>query len=521
MVAFPPSPQRIQTLEALRAQIERLERGAARSSGAEGPVHPGNPAGSGDPRCETSGVEAPPGAPRGATAPATDVGLPPTDGVLPPTDVVPTGWPSVDAWLPGGVPRGLVTEWFGLPEEAGLPEEGPAAGGPRVPEPPTASSKAGSPMAERTKARASKTGGAPSDAWTPPLSLLVHLAHQVLSAPLAGAAGEGHGSGRTGPVLWIGRRVWPYGRALVRAGPKGARLLARSLFVAMPDDVAGPRGRRASEGVASEAVKSEMGARLWALDLALRCRAVAAVVADGRGFAMAASRRLQVAAEAGHAFVVLARPPDEFDVPSAAAVRFVVTRTAIDADARPGAPRSCAWSLTLRRAKGAAARTRASVVSPSATSPPSPSSPFPSLSSPSLSSPSLSSPSLSLRDSSLRTALGPEGPAVVLVWDAVHGVIEQGTVPAAAGGGERFHPGARDPAEEWGHAGEWGHAATDPGVVPAVVLDRPLAATTHASGSGDVLPDAGRPDAGRPEAGRPETGRPAEARRRRRTRARR
>lgn len=437
--------------------------------------------------------------------------LPPTDGVLPPTDVVPTGWPSVDAWLPGGVPRGLVIEWFGLPEEAGLPEElgvsvldpteeGPATAGPRVPEPPTARSKAGSSMAERTraertKARASKTAGAPSDAWTPPLSLLVHLAHQVLSAPLAGAAGEGHGSGRTGPVLWIGRRVWPYGRALVRAGPRGARLLARSLFVAMPDDVAGARGR-----VASEAVKSERGARLWALDLALRCRAVAAVVADGRGFTMAASRRLQVAAEAGHAFVVLARPPEEFDVPSAAAVRFVVTRTAIDADARPGAPRPCAWSIALRRAKGAAARTRASVVSPAATSTPSPSS----------SSPSLSSPSLSLRDSSLRTALGPEGPAVVLVWDAVHGVIERGTVPAAAGGGERFHPGERGSAEERSHA------ATDPGVVPAVVLDRPLAATTHARGSGDVLPDAGRPDAGLPDVGRP-----AEARRRRRTRARR
>lgn len=369
-------------------------------------------------------------------------------------------------------------------------EEGSEAGGPRVPEPPTARSKAGSPMAERTKARASKTAGAPSDAWTPPLSLLVHLAHQVLSAPLAGAAGEGHGSGRTGPVLWIGRRVWPYGRALVRAGPRGARLLARSLFVAMPDDVAGARGR-----VASEAVKSESGARLWALDLALRCRAVAAVMADGRGFTMAASRRLQVAAEAGHAFVVLARPSEEFDVPSAAAVRFVVTRTAIDADARPGAPRPCAWSIALRRAKGAAARTRASVVSPAATSPP--------------------SPSLSLRDSSLRTALGPEGPAVVLVWDAVHGVIERGTVPALAGGGERFHPGERGSAEERSHA------ATDPGVVPAVVLDRPLAATTHARGSGAARPEAGRPETGRPDAGLPDVGRPAEARRRRRTRARR
>lgn len=500
MVAFPPSPQRIQTLEALRAQIERLERGATRSSGSEGPVRPGNPAGWGDSRCVTSGVEALPGAPR-ATAP------PPTNGVLPATDIVPTGWPSVDAWLPGGVPRGLVTEWFGLPEASGVgapdpAEEGPAAAGPRVPEPPIANSKAGSSKTgiSRTgssKARESRATGSPPDAWTPPLSLLVHLAHQVLSVPPAGATGEDHGWGRTGPVLWIGRRVWPYGRALVRAGPKGARLLARSLFVAIPDDVAGSRGR----------VASEAGARLWALDLALRCRAVAAVVADGRGFAMAASRRLQVAAEAGHAFVVLARPPEEFDVPSAAAVRFVVTRTAIDADARPGAPRSCAWSLTLRRAKGAAARMRAAVVSPAVVSP--------AVVSPAALSPPSPSSSSSLRASSLRMAHGPEGPAVVLVWDAVHGVIEQGTVPAFAGGGARVHPGER------GHAEPHVNAATDPGVVPAVVLDRPLAAATHASGSGGVRSDTAHSDAGRSDASHSDIGRPAEARRRRRTRTRR
>lgn len=476
MVAFPPSPQRIQTLEALRAQIERLESGVG--------TPPRLAADGGGPARDASGA----GVPAGAVGRRDAAGR--RDATAK-RDVVPTGWPSVDAWLPGGLPRGVVTEWFGLPED-GLPEEGEgeaaegetaeggeaaAADGPRVP--------------PRTTAR-SKARGTPPSVWTPPLSVLVHLAHQVLRSPPAGASDASASTervrpdrmdaGRAGPVLWIGRRVWPYGRALVRAGPKGAQLLARSLFVATPDEAVGVRGRRARGGRTDPGSPDDAGARLWALDLALRCRAVAAVVADGRGFAMAASRRLQVAAEAGHAFVVLARPAEEFDVPSAAAVRFVVTRAAIDADARPGAPRSCAWSITLRRAKGAAARTRASVVSPAATSPPS----------------SSSSPSSSLRESSLRTAHGPEGPAVVLVWDAVHGVIERGTEPALADGGERSH------------------AATDPGVVPAVVLDRPLAATVHASGCGAARLGPNPPGAGRSDTNRPEAGR-----RRRRTRTRR
>lgn len=479
MVAFPPSPQRIRTLDALRAQIERLEAREARPRFVATALPPGPPArgeqergkqGGGEQDClgqdcleqdcleQGEGqVAGPPGAPGAGARP---------EGAR----VVSTGWPTVDGWLPGGVPRGLVTEWFGVAPEGPHANRAATAGGPRVPRPSSETPKAGRRPSLAT--------------WTPPLSLLVHLAHQV-----CGGARDVRGADDPGPVLWIGRRVWPYGRALVRAGPLGARLLARSLFVAMPDDVAPtrPSGTRTPEA----------GARLWALDLALRCRAVAAVVADGSGFAMAASRRLQVAAEAGHAFVLLARPAEEFDVPSAAAVRFVVTRTAIDADARPGAPRSCAWSLTLRRAKGAAARTRASVVSPAALS----------LAAPSLAALSSSS---SLRGSSVRMAHGPEGPAVVLVWDAVHGVIERGAAPGLADGGARLDTGER------GHAEPCVNAATDPGVVPTVVLDRPLATTTRTSGRGGIRADAAHSDAGRPEAGSP-----VEARRRRRTRARR
>ena len=58
---------------------------------------------------------------------------------------------------------------------------------------------------------------------------------------------------------------------------------------------------------------------LWAIDLA-RCTAVAAVVADGSR--LAATRRLQLAAESGSALVLCARPPEEIDHLSAATTRW-------------------------------------------------------------------------------------------------------------------------------------------------------------------------------------------------------
>ncbi len=167
-------------------------------------------------------------------------------------------------------------------------------------------------------------------AATPPLCVLAHLAWQALEE-------------RQGRVLWIGRRVWPYPRALVRdfgvrAGnqelelarlPRADRpddanlLLHRSLFVDAP--------RPAS--------------RLWAVDVALRCPAVTAVVADASGLDMAATRRLQLAAEAGRGFGLLARPPREERELSAAATRWRVKRAPAGA---AGNPR---WSLRLLRAK--------------------------------------------------------------------------------------------------------------------------------------------------------------------------
>ncbi|MEM8494419.1 MAG: hypothetical protein AAF663_03420 [Planctomycetota bacterium] len=110
---------------------------------------------------------------------------------------------------------------------------------------------------------------------------------------------------------------------LVRAGEDGRRLLERSVFLdPSPND------------------------RLWTLDLVLRCEGASAVVADGSGLDMNATRRLQLAAEAGRAWVGLARPSTELAIPSAAAFRWKV-RPDSAGDGTPH-PR---WAVTLRRCK--------------------------------------------------------------------------------------------------------------------------------------------------------------------------
>lgn len=153
----------------------------------------------------------------------------------------------------------------------------------------------------------------------PPRGVLTHLAWQAVSGRdrqrgRKGAAGEGW-------VVWIGRAVWPEGHGLVR-GEDGA-LLERSIFL----DAGGAEQR------------------LWAADLATRCAAVRAVVADASGFDMAATRRLQLAAKAGGALVLLARPAREMAELSAAATRWRV-EPALSSSSRPR------WAIHALRCKG-------------------------------------------------------------------------------------------------------------------------------------------------------------------------
>jgi hypothetical protein len=270
-----------------------------------------------------------------------------------------TGWAAIDAELgrrrsgqPGGLARGAIHEWLGCAGAARTVDR----------------------KAARTAARTADRGD-----WSPPLFLLTHLAWCAL---VEGAEAGGASGSAARLAVWVGRRVWPYPRALVRdfgvalATSKEARgeqrgsargeasgeesgdasgaaaaparawqlelvrlsfsqrpsdpqqLLARTLFV-------DPRGIRE---------------RLWAIDSALRSPAVGVVVADVSGFDMAASRRLQLAAGEGGGVGIFARPPREERELSAAATRWRVARSAPSRKrAGPG------WTLELLRCKGAGA----------------------------------------------------------------------------------------------------------------------------------------------------------------------
>ena len=151
----------------------------------------------------------------------------------------------------------------------------------------------------------------------PPICLFLHLAAAAATS-IAPAT----------TVLWIGRDLWPAPWVLEHLG-----LLRASLFVDPPD----------------------ASSRLWAIDLALRTgattgRGVAAVIADGSGFDMAATRRLQLSAQRhdGHAapLCLLARPLRDRKLLSAAASRWLVTP-------QPGASGSFRprWSIRALRMK--------------------------------------------------------------------------------------------------------------------------------------------------------------------------
>jgi protein ImuA len=119
-----------------------------------------------------------------------------------------------------------------------------------------------------------------------------------------------------GPAFWIGRRCWPHIAVLEES------LLRRCVFIDPPDDAS----------------------RLWAIDLVARFPG-AVVVADGSRLDMAASRRLQLACEAGESLVLCARPAAERALLSAASARWLV-RSAPSGDGSP------CWKVELLRFKG-------------------------------------------------------------------------------------------------------------------------------------------------------------------------
>lgn len=247
---------------------------------------------------------------------------------------VPTGWAGADEVLRGGLSPGALHEWFGVGAE-----------------------------------QQARHGGCP---WTPPLYLAIHLAWQAIEslAESRAAPGLSEPSGPSGPteigrVLWIGREIWPYPRALVRdfgvrvsesPGPVPSGEALHGAYLELvhwpgraPDGSPGsvPVGARflLEHSLLVDAAPAQR--RLWAVDAALRCPSVAVVVADGSGFDMAATRRLQLAAATGQGLGLLLRPPWEAKSLSAATTRWRVSRSApVDGAARPR------WWLELSRSKG-------------------------------------------------------------------------------------------------------------------------------------------------------------------------
>lgn len=150
--------------------------------------------------------------------------------------------------------------------------------------------------------------GGPAGGWLPPLMLFTSLARAALVLRSGGA------------VLWIGRLVRPSLAVLIA---RGDELLRRSMLVDA----------------------SDLEERVWAIDVAVRSQAVAAVIADGRGLDLARSRRLQLGAQSGGALVLLARPEGERCELSCAATRWAVRARRSEA----GAPQ---WEVECLRRKG-------------------------------------------------------------------------------------------------------------------------------------------------------------------------
>jgi protein ImuA len=137
-------------------------------------------------------------------------------------------------------------------------------------------------------------------------------------------------AGRRSTILWCAAGDGLYGPGLAAYGLDCRRLV----FV---------RGRRDAD-------------LLWAMEEALRSGAVGAVLGEIHDADLTASRRLQLAAEAGGAAALLLRPPEAKPGPSPA---FTAWRIASAPSAAPssghgvGAPR---WSVELTRCRGAVPR---------------------------------------------------------------------------------------------------------------------------------------------------------------------
>ncbi len=146
--------------------------------------------------------------------------------------------------------------------------------------------------------------------WFPPMAVLAHVAHRATL-------------GERQSTIWVGRRCWAYVPALIGADESKRPFVERSMLIDA----------------------TTVDERAWAIDLALRCPAIAAVIADGTGLKLAITRRLQLAAASGGAACLLLRPPWELSELSAAKTRWRV-RAECSENTEPR------WTVELLRCKG-------------------------------------------------------------------------------------------------------------------------------------------------------------------------
>lgn len=188
------------------------------------------------------------------------------------------------------------------------------------------------------------------------------LARGALHEVIAGHAGAATGfcaallarlaAARAGPGRGDGRVLWCVHPRLLDAGALYGPGLAR--FGLAPDRVVVTACRRDAD-------------TLWAMEEALRCRRLAAVLGEAGNVTLTASRRLQLAAAAGGVTAILLRPPPrrprlphDIPPPSAALTRWRVAaapgpgetgETGDNATQMPDAPR---WQAELLRCRGGA-----------------------------------------------------------------------------------------------------------------------------------------------------------------------
>ncbi len=191
------------------------------------------------------------------------------------------------------------------------------------------------------------------------------LARGALHEVIAGHAGAATGfcaallarlaAARAGPGRDDGRVLWCVRPRLLDAGALYGPGLAR--FGLAPERVVVTECRRDADA-------------LWAMEEALRCRRLAAVLGEAGNVTLTASRRLQLAAGAGGVTAILLRPPSRYPrlahdtpPPSAALTRWRVAAapglggprrpggTGDNATQRPDAP---CWQAELLRCRGGA-----------------------------------------------------------------------------------------------------------------------------------------------------------------------